>query len=174
MAEDEKIVQAETVSTETTSKETETTEKLGQSQDAAFNELQEARMQQLIAEATTKALEQGKETGKREMQGAKDREVAAANRTARPVTSNRTARISLTRASLSIFWIARKKEQLKAKNIIIATGAHALTPPGMEADGKQVLTYWEAILQEKLPKSIVIVIHSPNRDGGTSPTKNPA
>ena len=51
----------------------------------------------------------------------------------------------------------KKKEQLKAKNIIIATGAHALTPPGMEADGKQILTYWEAILQEKLPKSVVIV-----------------
>ncbi len=51
----------------------------------------------------------------------------------------------------------KKKEELKAKNIIIATGAHALTPPGMEADGKQILTYWEAILQEKLPKSVVIV-----------------
>jgi dihydrolipoamide dehydrogenase len=50
-----------------------------------------------------------------------------------------------------------KKESFTAKNIIIATGAHALTPPGMEADGKQVLTYWEAILQEKLPKSVVIV-----------------
>ena len=51
----------------------------------------------------------------------------------------------------------KKKETLNAKHIIIATGAHALTPPGMEADGKQVLTYWEAILQEKLPKSVVIV-----------------
>lgn len=50
-----------------------------------------------------------------------------------------------------------KTEILKAKNVIVATGAHALTPPGMEADGKQVLTYWEAILQEKLPKSVVIV-----------------
>lgn len=50
-----------------------------------------------------------------------------------------------------------KTETLKAKNVIVATGAHALTPPGMEADGKQVLTYWEAILQEKLPKSVVIV-----------------
>jgi dihydrolipoamide dehydrogenase len=48
-------------------------------------------------------------------------------------------------------------EKLKAKNIILATGASAVTPKGMEADGKQVLTYWEAILQEKLPKSVVIV-----------------
>lgn len=46
---------------------------------------------------------------------------------------------------------------LKAKNIIVATGAHAIIPPGMEADGEQVLTFWEAILQEKLPKSAVIV-----------------
>ncbi len=49
------------------------------------------------------------------------------------------------------------EEVLKAKNIILATGASAITPPGMEADGKQVLTYWEAILQEKLPKSVLIV-----------------
>jgi dihydrolipoamide dehydrogenase len=48
-------------------------------------------------------------------------------------------------------------EKLKAKNIILATGASAISPPGMEADGKQVLSFWEAILQEKLPKSVVIV-----------------
>lgn len=48
-------------------------------------------------------------------------------------------------------------EKLKAKNIILATGASAINPPGMEADGKQVLSFWEAILQEKLPKSVVIV-----------------
>lgn len=45
----------------------------------------------------------------------------------------------------------------KAKNIIIATGASAISVPGVEPDGEQVLTYWPAILQEKLPKSVVIV-----------------
>jgi dihydrolipoamide dehydrogenase len=29
--------------------------------------------------------------------------------------------------------------------------------PGVEADGERVVTYWEAILQEKLPKSAVII-----------------
>lgn len=45
----------------------------------------------------------------------------------------------------------------KAKNIIIATGASAISVPGVEPDGEQVLTYWPAILQETLPKSVVIV-----------------
>jgi dihydrolipoamide dehydrogenase len=45
----------------------------------------------------------------------------------------------------------------KAKNIIIATGASAISVPGIEPDGEQVLTYWPAILQETLPKSVVIV-----------------
>lgn len=47
--------------------------------------------------------------------------------------------------------------ELKAKNIIVATGAHATVPSGWEVDGEQILTYWEAILQEKKPESIVII-----------------
>lgn len=50
-----------------------------------------------------------------------------------------------------------KTEELKAKNIIIATGAHTAMIPGMEADGKQIVTYLEAILQDHLPASIVII-----------------
>lgn len=46
---------------------------------------------------------------------------------------------------------------LKAKNIIIATGARPFIIPGVEVDGKQVVTYREAILQEHLPKSVVII-----------------
>jgi dihydrolipoamide dehydrogenase len=49
------------------------------------------------------------------------------------------------------------KEQLTAKNIVVATGASAAMIPGVEADGERVLTYWEAILQESLPKSVVII-----------------
>jgi dihydrolipoamide dehydrogenase len=49
------------------------------------------------------------------------------------------------------------QEQLKAKDIVIATGASAAMIPGVEADGERVLTYWEAILQESLPKSVVII-----------------
>ena len=47
--------------------------------------------------------------------------------------------------------------QLGADNIIIATGARPFIIPGMEVDGKQVVTYKEAILQESLPNSVVIV-----------------
>ncbi len=47
--------------------------------------------------------------------------------------------------------------ELKASNIIVATGARAAMIPGVEADGEKILTYWDAILQEKLPKSVVII-----------------
>jgi len=49
------------------------------------------------------------------------------------------------------------KKQLTAKNIVVATGASAAMIPGVDADGERVLTYWEAILQESLPKSVVII-----------------
>jgi dihydrolipoamide dehydrogenase len=48
-------------------------------------------------------------------------------------------------------------KDLKAKNIVIATGASVAVPPGWEIDGEQVVTYLEAILQEKLPKSVVVI-----------------
>ena len=46
---------------------------------------------------------------------------------------------------------------LQAKNIVIATGASPMMIPGMDIDGKRVVTYREAILQEQLPKSVVII-----------------
>jgi dihydrolipoamide dehydrogenase len=47
--------------------------------------------------------------------------------------------------------------ELKAKNIVIATGASTIVPSGWEIDGERVVTYLEAILQEKLPKSVIII-----------------
>ena len=47
--------------------------------------------------------------------------------------------------------------ELKAKNIIVATGASATIPPAWKMDGQKVVTYLEAILQEKLLKSVVII-----------------
>jgi dihydrolipoamide dehydrogenase len=47
--------------------------------------------------------------------------------------------------------------ELAAPHIVIATGAKPAMIPGVEVDGERVLTYREAILQEKLPKSVVIV-----------------
>jgi dihydrolipoamide dehydrogenase len=46
---------------------------------------------------------------------------------------------------------------LKAKNIVVATGASTIVPTGWKVDGEQVVTYLEAILQEKLPNSAIII-----------------
>ena len=48
-------------------------------------------------------------------------------------------------------------QELKAKNIIVATGANTFVIPGVEIDGQKVVTYREAILQDKLPQSVIIV-----------------
>ncbi len=48
-------------------------------------------------------------------------------------------------------------ETLNAKHIIIATGARARVLPGLEPDGKQVWTYKEAMVPEKMPKSLLVV-----------------
>jgi dihydrolipoamide dehydrogenase len=47
--------------------------------------------------------------------------------------------------------------KLTAKNMIVATGASAAVPAAWKVDGEKVVTYWEAILQEKLPGSVVII-----------------
>jgi dihydrolipoamide dehydrogenase len=48
-------------------------------------------------------------------------------------------------------------DTVEAKNIIIATGAHYRTFPGLEHDGKRLIGAWEAIKLEQLPKSIGII-----------------
>ena len=58
--------------------------------------------------------------------------------------------------------IAVKNEEgetttLTATDIVLATGASPMIIPGMEADGDRVLSYREAILQEHLPESVVII-----------------
>lgn len=50
-----------------------------------------------------------------------------------------------------------KSTQLNTKNIVIATGARATVPPAWEIDGKQVVTYLEAILQDNLPNSVIVI-----------------
>ncbi|MGE0211639.1 MAG: dihydrolipoyl dehydrogenase [Parvibaculaceae bacterium] len=44
-----------------------------------------------------------------------------------------------------------------AKHIIIATGARPRALPGLEPDGKQVWTYFEAMVPEAMPKSLLVV-----------------
>ena len=50
-----------------------------------------------------------------------------------------------------------KKTDLKTKNIILATGSHNFIIPGVTVDGEKVVTYLEAIVQERLPKSVIII-----------------
>ena len=50
-----------------------------------------------------------------------------------------------------------KATELKAKNIILATGATAAVPGAWKVDGEKVVTYLEAILQEKLPKNVIVI-----------------
>lgn len=45
----------------------------------------------------------------------------------------------------------------KTKNIILATGARPRAIPGIEPDGKQVWTYFEAMVPDEMPKSLVIM-----------------
>ena len=50
-----------------------------------------------------------------------------------------------------------KTTVLAAKNIILATGARARALPGLEADGKLVWTYKEALQPDVMPKSLLVV-----------------
>lgn len=44
-----------------------------------------------------------------------------------------------------------------AKHIIVATGARPRSLPGLEADPKLVWTYFEAMVPEKMPKSLLVI-----------------
>lgn len=50
-----------------------------------------------------------------------------------------------------------KKSQLTADHFVIATGAQPIAPGAWNVDGEKVVTYIEAILQEKLPKSVIVI-----------------
>ncbi len=45
----------------------------------------------------------------------------------------------------------------QAKHIILATGARPRVLPGLEPDGKQVWTYFEAMVPDRMPKSLLVV-----------------
>lgn len=48
-------------------------------------------------------------------------------------------------------------QSVTAKHVIIATGARARSLPGIDVDGKQILTYREAMVPDTMPQSIVII-----------------
>jgi dihydrolipoamide dehydrogenase len=45
----------------------------------------------------------------------------------------------------------------EAKHIVVATGARPRALPGLEGDGKLVWTYFEAMIPERIPKSLLVV-----------------
>ncbi|MDE1906915.1 MAG: dihydrolipoyl dehydrogenase [Rhodospirillales bacterium] len=47
--------------------------------------------------------------------------------------------------------------QLQAPHIILATGARPRQIPGLEVDGKQIWSYFEAMVPEAMPKSLLIM-----------------
>ncbi len=47
--------------------------------------------------------------------------------------------------------------EFQAKSVIIATGARPRTLPGLEPDGKLIWTYFEAMVPETMPKSLLVV-----------------
>jgi len=50
-----------------------------------------------------------------------------------------------------------QNETIRAKNIILATGARPKSFPGLEYDGKRIISSKEAMILEKLPKKIIII-----------------
>lgn len=67
-----------------------------------------------------------------------------------------TARL-VSKDTVSITDDKGESKEFKAKNIVVATGASATVPRGWNVDGEKVVTYLEAILQEKLPKSVIVI-----------------
>ena len=51
----------------------------------------------------------------------------------------------------------KKKEKIDAEKIILATGARPRTFPGMELDGKRVISYKEAMTLDAPPKKMIII-----------------
>lgn len=67
-----------------------------------------------------------------------------------------SARIS-ARDKVSVSDEKGETKELSAKNIVLSTGSHTFVIPGIEIDGEHIVTYTEAILQEKQPKSVIII-----------------
>ncbi|MDE1174235.1 MAG: dihydrolipoyl dehydrogenase [Parvibaculaceae bacterium] len=51
----------------------------------------------------------------------------------------------------------KDKQDVSARNIILATGARARTLPGIEPDGKLIWTYREAMVPDAMPRSLLVI-----------------
>ncbi len=58
---------------------------------------------------------------------------------------------------LSVTKNGKPVAELEAPHIILATGARPRQIPGLEVDGKQIWSYFEAMVPESMPKSLLIM-----------------
>ncbi len=61
------------------------------------------------------------------------------------------------RGKISVSKEKKKVADIEAKHIILATGARARQLPGVEADGKLIWSYREAMVPTEMPKSLLVV-----------------
>ena len=69
-----------------------------------------------------------------------------------------TAKIAGKSGANWVLSVTGKSEtRLTGKHIIIATGARARALPGIEPNGSSIVTYKDAMVPEKMPKSLIVV-----------------
>ncbi len=61
------------------------------------------------------------------------------------------------KGTLKVKLKAGGEDEVRAPHIVLATGARARQLPGLEADGRLVWTYKEAMVPETMPKSLLVV-----------------
>ncbi|MCG8606731.1 dihydrolipoyl dehydrogenase [bacterium] len=61
------------------------------------------------------------------------------------------------RGTLEVAQKGKQKQRVDAKNILVATGGYTRALPGIEVDGKRIISSREALVLDKLPKSIIII-----------------
>jgi dihydrolipoamide dehydrogenase len=67
-----------------------------------------------------------------------------------------TGRI-INKGSIEVSKNGKVGVEIKAKNIVIATGGYTRSLPGIKIDKKKIISSFEALILDKLPKSIVII-----------------
>jgi len=63
----------------------------------------------------------------------------------------------LSGKKVAVNFPGKKEEVLSAKNIIIATGSRARILPGLEPDGKLIMSYRDALALKDIPKNLLVV-----------------
>jgi dihydrolipoamide dehydrogenase len=62
-----------------------------------------------------------------------------------------------SRTEIEIAYKDGQQESITARNVVLATGARAAPPAAFNFDGQKVITYLEAILQERRPASAIVI-----------------